>query len=183
LQGGFTLVEILIALGVLAFGLVAVLGLMAAATTTHKKAVDRVNAALLADSIMADIDSALTVGFDETKLPVRESEGEEGGGEEEGPEAGPEPYEEEWPGAREEAGGGVVERATEMGPTYILKEGVESLNYPGYRYSVYLTAVGRAPAPAFFVEVVVAWSEKGREITETYQTLLLRRVRRSDLVE
>ena len=70
-----------------------------------------------------------------------------------------------------------------MGPTYILKEGVESLNYPGYRYSVYLTAMGRAPAPAFFVEVVVAWSEKGREISETYKTLLLRRIRRGDLVE
>ncbi len=51
---GFTLVEILIALMVLAVGLTCIFALFAAATRSHKRAVDSTRAALLARKVFAE---------------------------------------------------------------------------------------------------------------------------------
>ncbi len=51
---GFTLVEVLIALMVLAVGLTCVFALFAAATRSHKRAVDSARAALLARKVFAE---------------------------------------------------------------------------------------------------------------------------------
>lgn len=60
---GFTLVEVLIALAVMALSVTSVLALFAAATATHKRAIDRTNATLLADSVLTEIRSAFTGSF------------------------------------------------------------------------------------------------------------------------
>ncbi len=65
---GFTLLEILIALGILAIGLTAVLGLLASAVATGKRAQNRVDAANLAESIVADIENDLDLSFDHDEL-------------------------------------------------------------------------------------------------------------------
>lgn len=62
--GGFTLVEILVALGIMAFGVTVALGLFTLATRTHKRALDRTNAGLVAESAMAELRSTLTATSD-----------------------------------------------------------------------------------------------------------------------
>ena len=66
-SNGFTLIEVLMALGILAFGLVTVLGVFTMATTTHKRAIDRVNSALLAESVIDDLQEELGPSFDHSR--------------------------------------------------------------------------------------------------------------------
>ena len=72
-QSGFTLLEILIALGVLAVGITAVLGLLAAAISSGKRAQDQLNSALLAESIIADVEHDLDLSFDHSELDSLDS--------------------------------------------------------------------------------------------------------------
>jgi len=52
---GFTLIEIVVALGVLAIGITSVFALIATAGATHRKAISQSNAALIADSVFAEL--------------------------------------------------------------------------------------------------------------------------------
>lgn len=67
-SGGFTLVEILVALFVMLIGLSSAFALFAAATAMHKRALDQSTAAILADSIFSEVESKLTVGVEINKL-------------------------------------------------------------------------------------------------------------------
>lgn len=67
-QGGFSFVELLAALGIMAFGAGVALGLLTVATTTHRRAIDRTSAALLADAAAADAQGELTLRLDASRL-------------------------------------------------------------------------------------------------------------------
>lgn len=56
---GFSLIEILIALGILAVGLVSVFALFGAATATHRRGVDHTTTSLLALAALAEAKEAL----------------------------------------------------------------------------------------------------------------------------
>lgn len=65
---GFTLIEVLIALAVLALGISAAIALFAAATAAHKRAINLTNASAIAEQAIADIESVLLSGVDPTTL-------------------------------------------------------------------------------------------------------------------
>lgn len=56
---GFTLVEVLVAMGVLMIGLTSALALIAAAASTHKKSIDQTNAAFIAEAVVASVEQRL----------------------------------------------------------------------------------------------------------------------------
>jgi len=60
---GFTLIEILVALAILAFGMTAVLSLFIAGVRTYKRAMDQSTAAMLAESVLADLEEDLKGDF------------------------------------------------------------------------------------------------------------------------
>ncbi len=71
---GFSLVEILIALAILAVGMVSVFALFGAATITHRRGVDHTNVGLLALAALSEAKEALTgdgtpVDVADQKLP------------------------------------------------------------------------------------------------------------------
>jgi prepilin-type N-terminal cleavage/methylation domain-containing protein len=62
-SAGFTLLEIIIALGILAIGATTALALLVAATSTGRRAEHLVNSALVADSVLAEVEGDLTGSF------------------------------------------------------------------------------------------------------------------------
>jgi prepilin-type N-terminal cleavage/methylation domain-containing protein len=67
---GFTLTEVLIAMGILAIGAVAALSLFAAGAATQKRAIDRANSAYLAEQVVALLDARLAGDVDLQDLVV-----------------------------------------------------------------------------------------------------------------
>lgn len=67
---GFTLTEVLVAMGILAIGSVAALSLFAAAVATQKRAVDRVKSAYLAEEAIALVEARLVGDADLASLEV-----------------------------------------------------------------------------------------------------------------
>jgi prepilin-type N-terminal cleavage/methylation domain-containing protein len=67
---GFTLVEVLVALAIMAFGISAAIGLFVLATATHKRALDQTTAALLAETLVSEARSEVTLVFDASRLPL-----------------------------------------------------------------------------------------------------------------
>ncbi len=65
---GFTLIEVLIALAIMAVGTTAAIGLFTAATAMQKRALDQTTAALLADMALADARGAVSLTFDAKAL-------------------------------------------------------------------------------------------------------------------
>ena len=65
---GFTLLEVIVALAILTVGISSAIALFAAATAMHKRAVDRIHAAAIAEHALADIESALARGADPEAL-------------------------------------------------------------------------------------------------------------------
>ncbi len=63
-QEGFTLLEVIVALGILTLGIASALGLFAAATAAQKRAIDQVNSAVIAEQAFADFESALSRGVE-----------------------------------------------------------------------------------------------------------------------
>ena len=61
-EAGFSLIEVVVALGVLMLGIGSVLALFASATAAHRRAVHQTQAAELAEWAIADIESAITRG-------------------------------------------------------------------------------------------------------------------------
>jgi prepilin-type N-terminal cleavage/methylation domain-containing protein len=64
---GFTLIEVLIAIGILAIGISAVLFLFAMGARSHKQALDRTRAALLADAVVNGLQAEFPSFSDPTK--------------------------------------------------------------------------------------------------------------------
>ncbi|MEM7165480.1 MAG: prepilin-type N-terminal cleavage/methylation domain-containing protein [Planctomycetota bacterium] len=61
-SAGFTLIEVLVALGVLSLGIASAIALFAAATASHKRAIHYTNAAAIAEYALADVETALSKG-------------------------------------------------------------------------------------------------------------------------
>lgn len=61
-QAGFTLIEVLVAMGILSVGATAILSLFSAAMTLHQRSIDRVRAALMAEDVLARIEDRLGEG-------------------------------------------------------------------------------------------------------------------------
>lgn len=61
-ERGFTLIEVLVALGIMMIGVSVAFALFAAATAAHKRAINRTNSAAIAEQAMADLESALRAG-------------------------------------------------------------------------------------------------------------------------
>ena len=60
-SSGFSLLEVLVALGIVTVGITAVLALFATGVDTHKRAVDQSNAALAVQSLASEIEARYTV--------------------------------------------------------------------------------------------------------------------------
>lgn len=61
-EAGFTLIEVIVALGILAVGIGTCIALFAAATAAHKRAIDRVHISAIIEHAFADVESALAQG-------------------------------------------------------------------------------------------------------------------------
>jgi prepilin-type N-terminal cleavage/methylation domain-containing protein len=58
---GFSLLEVIVAIGIVTVGVTAVLALFAAGVDTHKRSIDQSNAALAAQSLAAELEAKYTV--------------------------------------------------------------------------------------------------------------------------
>jgi len=67
-RGGFSLIEVVVALAILSLGMTSAIALFAAATAAHRTAIHRSQAADLAKWAIADIESALLLGADPAEL-------------------------------------------------------------------------------------------------------------------
>ena len=61
-SGGFSLIEVVVALAILTLGITSVIALFTAATAAHRRAIHRSQAADLAEWAIADVESALRNG-------------------------------------------------------------------------------------------------------------------------
>ena len=64
-QSAFTLIEILLAIGILAIGITSVMFLFTMGARSHRRAVDRTRAALLADAVINQIKADLALAMPE----------------------------------------------------------------------------------------------------------------------
>lgn len=67
---GFTLTEVLIAMGILAIGAVAALSLFAAGAATQKRAIDQARSAFVAEQVIAGLEERLAGDVDLAELAV-----------------------------------------------------------------------------------------------------------------
>ena len=58
---GFSLLEVIVAIGIVTVGLTAVLALFAAGVDTHKRSIDQSNAALAAQSLASELEARYTI--------------------------------------------------------------------------------------------------------------------------
>jgi len=178
---GFTLLEVMIALGILAIGLTAALGLFTAAAASGRRAEQLVNASMLADSEIAEIEARLTGSFKLKDFsPLSPEDRQALDLDDPGP-ATPAPM----PGASPKTSpdGAAPKPAlagSGGGETRVIKRGFEPPRQPGYKLWVLLTPLeGQGPdAYAFLCEVTVRWSRR-RGIT--IRRLLNRRLTRVDI--
>ena len=71
-RGGFTLVEILVALGVLTLGIGGVLAIFTAAAATHRQALDETVTSIIADSVIAEQRAAFNRSRYSEPLPLQD---------------------------------------------------------------------------------------------------------------
>jgi prepilin-type N-terminal cleavage/methylation domain-containing protein len=151
-QRAFSLLEVIVALGVLAIGATAAFGLLVAAASAGRRAEHQVNASLLAESELNAVRLDPTIPI--TDYPLASSVEAVLG------EAVP-------PGQRL----GVQEDGLET--RYLVRDGAWS-RYPGYRYDIAITPLP-SPIPdkpwEFFVELEVRWASKGRRRSARYSTV------------
>lgn len=182
---GFTLLEIMIALGIMAIGLSAALGLFTAAAASGRRAELYVDSSHVADAVIAEVETVLTLDFDFGSLPLVTAQDLEAMGLEP-QQLGAPPADDGAlgdPDLDEEDGAPEANRAGEVeGFRFIVKE--EALpGFDDYKVWVVLSALPEEPDPpnAFFCEVFVRWSFKGKRRGAQFQTVLLRRLSRADL--
>ncbi len=154
-HGGFSLLEIIVALGVLAVGASAAFALLVAAASAGRRAEHHVNAALMAETVLNDIKGDLDESFDSSAYPLASS-------------ADPIPGLEPDP-----------DRPAPAAETrYLVRAGTIPA-YSGYSYDIAITPLP-GPIPDnpwhFLVEVEVRWSNRGQRRSAVYSTVMLRRI-------
>lgn len=144
--GGFSLLEVIVALGIVTVGITAVLALFAAGVDVHKRAVDQINGSLAAQSIAAELEAKYTVARidawrrEMSKKRKRVSESD---------------YLADIPAKDDKY--------------------PEVPGFPGYVYGVKFTRLD-PEGNAVLAEISILWSKGGgRAITEVFQTVLLKR--------
>lgn len=148
-SAGFTLLEVIVAMGVLAIGATAAFALLVAAAAAGRRAQHQVNTALIAETILND--TTLEEGLRLDQLPVAQRPTPAGG------QAPPAPAQ------------GLETRYLEQNATWKA--------YPDYTYDVAITPL-ESPEPdkpwAYLVEVEVRWSEKGQRRSAVFSTVRLK---------
>jgi len=194
-RAGFTLLETIIAMGILAIGATAALALLVSATATGRHAEHLVDSSLLADSVFTDVEAELNGGFGPKTLEALEvaSSATRASGVGDGPLRATPPYD-----SQSDGGGGSATpppsknapsaysgppRAYSEDPfanakTYWWKKDGVSPSYPDYKYDVAITPIGGPPDDPweFLVEVQVRWTERGEKRDGLYQTILLKKL-------
>src|SRR5581483_10620990 len=206
-SSGFTLLETIIAMGILAIGATTALALLVAATATGRHAEHLVNSSLIADSAFTDVEADLNGGFGPAKLdrldvaanagrgagmgdgPIRAAPpmdpraASSGSGSTPAPPPTPAPA----PKSGKPAAVSGPPRAYAEDPfakakTYWWKKDAKCDAYPDYKYDVAITPVGGPPDDPweFLVEVIVKWTERGQKRDGVYQTILLKKLTHLD---
>lgn len=161
-RAGFTLLEIIVALGVLAVGASAAFALLVAAAASGRRAEHHVNSALLADTLIDDLKADVTVDLDLTDLPLASDVLAELQAQGELPADAP--------------------TAPNPETRYVVRDGV-SPSYPDYKYDVAITPLP-GPVPdqpwEFLVEVEVRWSDQGQRRNALFSAVLVRTVTHLD---
>jgi prepilin-type N-terminal cleavage/methylation domain-containing protein len=67
-QSGFTLLEVVVALGILTVGVSAAISLFAAGTASHRRAVDKIRAIEISEMVLASLEGAIRDGATVTDL-------------------------------------------------------------------------------------------------------------------
>jgi hypothetical protein len=151
----FSLLEIIVALGVLAVGASAAFALLVAAASAGRRAEHHVNAALMAETILNDVKGEFDETFDVSAFPLASS-------------ADPIPGLEPDP-----------DRPEPQPETRYLVRGGTIKTYAGYSYDIAITPL-EGPIPDnpwhFLVEVEVRWSNRGQRRSAVYSTVMLRRI-------
>ena len=201
-RGGFTLLEVIIAMGVLAVGATTALALLVAATATGRRAEHLVNAAVIADStfaeVEADLNGAFTLGGLEPVAQVSARSSGLGDGPiravppidpraatgSSGKQGAPPPPRQakDKPLAVNGPPRAFDEDPFATSRSYYLKKDEVAKSFPDYKYDVVLTPIGGPPDDPweFLVEVVVRWAERGEKRDRLYQTVLLKKITHLD---
>lgn len=180
----FTLLEIMVALGIMAVGMTAALGLLTAATTTGRRAENYVQTALAADIAFSEIQSKLTFQFDHKELPTLSPEDRL---KLVPPESNSSAAEDPMASTEDTA----TDPTSATGPFVVISPenplpGYEDFQIWGLITPVIPTVTNSAQPDqehprAYLAEVHVLWSFKGRRRSAVFHTLLLRRLKFSDL--
>ncbi len=168
---GFSLLEIIVAMGVLAIGATAAFGLLVAATAAGRRAEHHVNAAVLAESLLNDLHGYPLGPNALEDLEVAElTAGDEAGSPQDTAADPSDP-----PGPAVAA----------AGPTRYLAQDLEREDFPGYVTDVTITPL-EGPVPNepwhFLVEVEVRWSERGKRRSAVFAKVMLRNASHLDRV-
>ncbi len=67
---GFTLIEVLVALGILALGIGGVMAIFVAASATHRRALDETTAAIIAETVIAEQRAAFNRSHSDDPVPL-----------------------------------------------------------------------------------------------------------------
>lgn len=156
---GFSLLEIIVALGIFMVGAASVFTLFAAGAGAHKRAIDRANAARAADSIFAELESKWTLAGDLQRGAARRE---------------PVPAA---PAGKAAKAGKAGKRPGAPDDYPVPAEGKAPWavpGYPQYRYDVQYTPVDDEN-DAVMATVFVHWKSRGSDRVETFRRLLLRR--------
>jgi prepilin-type N-terminal cleavage/methylation domain-containing protein len=176
-RGGFSLLEVLVAMVILTVGATSLIALFAAAAATHKRAVDRLHASEVAEEVLAEVRARY--------LPGKEPEEVEASLRAEVP-ASIDGY--TWnvylvrPGAEEPAGAGGSKTAKKK-PSSLRPRKAPDTRTVAKKTGAPDRKGSRSAAaePSGFadeellVRVVVGWSQSGRALTESFDTLILPR--------
>jgi len=152
---GFSLLEIIVALGIFMIGAASVFALFAAGAGAHRRAVDRANAARAADSIFAELEAKWTLAGDLQRGAVRRE---------------PAP-------AAKAGSASTASRRTAEADFPVPASGKAPWTVPGYpqyKFDVQYTPVDDEN-DAVMATVFVHWQRRGADRVETFRRLLLRR--------
>lgn len=157
-QRGFSLLEIIVALGIFMVGAASVFALFAAGAGAHKRAVDRANAARAADSIFAELEAKWTLAGDLARGAARSEPAPSAQG-------------------TGKAAGSKRSKRSSHAEFPVPADGTPPWNVPGYpqyRYDVQYTPVDDEN-DAVMATVFIHWQRRGSDRVETFRRLLLRR--------
>lgn len=155
----FSLLEVIVALGVLAVGATAAFSLLVAAAAAGRRAEHSVNAALIAETILNDVQGDLNEQFRIDDFPLASN-------------ADP------LPNTRPDP-----DRPAPSAETRYLARNADWKDYPGYTYDIAITPLP-GPVPddpwTFLVEVEVRWSNRGKRRSTVFSTVLLKTISHMD---